>query len=164
MFIRVPEIYKDSELSEGEAMIAAYLAMINDRYGYEEYYVINSYDFLRIYSTNSYACEHNSKCFNKLREHMHIVGLDEHNWALKFKFNKLKEVKRVRGNEKLPRTFLFKLNDTRSIMVWCFLMGKWTGDKEIVDPNSTDILPYKESKRTLQRMEYYNFQPDNFTP
>lgn len=161
MYIQVPLKYKDSKLNEGDAMVAAYLTMINDRYGWEDYYVINSYDFKRLYSDRAYSAQSDSNIFSKLREHMYIIGLDQHNWALKFKYKNVNEFVQNRGVKKMPITFKYKIKNTRSIMVWCFLMGQWSSEKEIVNVECKDILPHKESQRSLQRLQHLNFQPDN---
>ena len=103
MNIAVPVKYKDLELTEGEAMITAFLALVCDENGYDDYYVMNSYDFKKILSDRPGGMGFDSAILDKLRTHMHIVGLDEHNWALKFKWKELKEFKVLRGTTQIPK-------------------------------------------------------------
>lgn len=162
MNIAVPVKYKDLELTEGEAMIAAFLALICDENGYDQYYVINRHDFLRILTPHSGGMTHDSECLDKLRTHMHIVGLDDHNWALKFKWKELKEIKVMRGTTKFPRVYKYPLHENRSYGIWGYLMGKMHADKDIISENQTDILPYKSSERTLDRMWHENFKKEYY--
>ncbi len=162
MNIRVPVLYEDIELTDGEAMIAAFLAIICDQNGYDNYYVMNSYDFKKIYAKNPGSLRFDSRTLDTLRTHMHIVGLDEHNWALKFKWDKLYEIKMTRGYLKYPRTYKHKLKNPRSLTMWGYIMGKLHADREIISECTTDILPYKSSDRTLDRMWYENFKLDHY--
>ncbi len=160
MYIHIPTKYKDLNLSDGEATIASFLLMLCDEHGWDNYYLINPYDFKKMLGQNHWMTEFDSKGLDKLKEHMHIVQLDEHNWALKFKYDKIKEMKMIRSNStQMPHTCRHEIKSERSMMLWCYIMGKWNSDKGVLG-NSTDILPYKSSTRMLDRMEYRNFQTD----
>jgi len=162
MNIAVPVKYKDLELTEGEAMITAFLALVCDENGYDDYYVMNSYDFKKILSDRPGGMGFDSAILDKLRTHMHIVGLDEHNWALKFKWKEFKEIKVLRGTTNYPRTYRHPIYELRSHGIWGFLMGKMHADKHILSENKTDVLPYTSSTRTLDRMWHENFKMDHY--
>mgnify|MGYP003624738490 FL=1 len=162
MNIAVPVKYKDLELNEGEAMITAFLALICDENGYDDYYVINSYDFKKILTASPGGLKFDGAGLDKLRTHMHIVGLDEHNWAIKFKWKELKEIKVLRGTTKYPRCYKHAIYDLRSHSIWGFLMGKFHADKDLLSNNTTDVLPYKSSDRSLGRMWHENFKMDHY--
>jgi hypothetical protein len=162
MNVAVPVLYKDIKLTEGEAMIVALLALICDENGYDQYYVMNSYDFKKILSNKPGGMHFDSPHLDTLRTHMHIIGLDDHNWALKFKWKEFKDIKVLRGTTHFPRTYRHAIHENRSHGIWGFLMGKMHADKDILSDNTTDVLPYKSSTRVLDRMWHENFKMDHY--
>ena len=161
MNINIPVKYKDLQLNDNEAMVCAFLLMLSDRWGYDTHYNMNAYDFKKMFSRNSYSMEGDSGALDKIRTHMQVAPLDEHNWALKFRIKKgkLKEWTRMWGNKE-PRTVLHKLTNTRSMILWGYLMGRWNSDADIIANGRTEILPYLSSDISLTRMDKANMKID----
>ena len=157
MLINPPLKYKNSNLTEGQAMLATFLLIICDDHGFDNWYTINSYDFRKILGNGQGMTMHDSPSLEPLKEYMHIAALSDETWAFKFKIDDIKKWVPSRGTEHIPRTFRYKLKETRTMCVWSYLMGRYDSDNDLIVDSDT-VIEYKEAGRYLKRLHYENFK------
>jgi hypothetical protein len=159
MKIYLPKAFKDTNLTEGQKLLVAWLLMCCEEEGFDHYYIMNSYDVKYMFGRGQGMLNLQSDKMDAVRELVELVELDEFNWAFKFRVTKTGWFKRRYKGARHPQpiaTIPVILKDITAIKTWCYLMGRWTRGEVIVDTN--DILPYKEGAFTRTNLHRDNTQ------
>ena len=156
MKIQIPEKYKDLQFTDGEASIVALLLMLGREHGFEYYYTFCSHDVKKIIQGFAGSMTFDSLKTHNLREIIHIVGLDDYNWSMKFR--NTDGIYGKRGWK--PKTVDYKLTTTRGIGIWCYLMGMWRTRGEDFVNDSQETFEHKHANSSLSQLDYPNFRID----
>lgn len=153
MKILIPNQITDTDLTDGEAMLIALMNIICNTHGYDQWYNMNAGDWRKILfpagATNPRPFGPKTK---NIRNHLRFCQLDDKNILIKF----INVRPKAKGAYDTVGTIYYELKDIRSIQIWCYLMGLWFGENDIIS-EATCHIEYETNFRSKSSIVHRNF-------
>ena len=158
MNIKVPLILKDKIKSEGEAMVIAFLLMVSEDHGFNDYN-FNSHDVRKLYGITYGNCLLNSApMLENLRSMINIMAIDEFNWLLSFKDYDANDSRwRAQRGKKGMRYADYKLERGMHVALWCFALGRYSAQNSVIEEG--DVFFHKDDDSSIGHY-WNNFKPN----